>query len=80
MSRPDPFMTSTNPVTGTPMGAVTVGDRLAMVRRFTREQCMQAQALPGLQASVQAAVARRLRQLTAWENEQHSRVRGSGTG
>lgn len=64
-------MTGKNPITGTPMGAVTVADRVAMVRQFTREQCMQAQALPGLGAGVQAAVARRLRQLTAEENQAH---------
>ena len=65
MSRPDPFMAGTNPITGGPMGAVSVQDRIAMVRGFDRSQCMQAQALTTLQASVQAAVARRLRQLQA---------------
>lgn len=80
MSRPDPFMTAVNPITGTPMGAVTVADRIAMVRTFTRRQCMQALALPNLSASVQAAVSRRLRKLQADHTAAFRSAQRSGTG
>lgn len=42
---------------------MTVDDRIAAVRRFTREQCQAALALPGLQKTVARAVRSRLRQL-----------------
>lgn len=65
MSRPDPFMTGTNPITGDPMGAVTADDRKRMARNFNRQQCMDALAMPRLQTTVRAVVARRLRVLQA---------------
>lgn len=79
MSRPNPFLTQVNPITGTPMGAVTVADRIAMARKFTRRQCMQALALPDLAASVRAAVSRRLRTLHTEENEAFRATQRSGT-
>lgn len=61
----NPFMTGTNPITGKPMGACTVDDRIRMVREFNREQCLAALNLPHLQCTVRAAVAKRIRLLEA---------------
>lgn len=63
MSRANPFLTDTNPITGDPMGATTAADRIKMVRGFSRDQCNQARQLPDLAVTVQAAVAKRVREL-----------------
>lgn len=44
-----------------------VGDRVALVRDFTEDQCHQALSLPHLQRTVKYAVERRLRQLASPE-------------
>lgn len=43
--------------------AVTADDRVAMVRRFDRDQCTRALALDDLQKTVASALKRRLRKL-----------------
>jgi hypothetical protein len=45
-------------------GAVSVDDRVRMVRGFTTEQCLQALRMPNLQTSVREAVERRMRKLS----------------
>ena len=65
MPHKDPFVTGH--YDGHDIGDVTVADRLARVKTFTRGQCMDALFLDDknqyLQSSVRAAVARRLRAL-----------------
>jgi hypothetical protein len=76
-------MTDTNPITGEPMGAWTAEDRISLVRGFDREQCLAALNLPNLQATVRAAVAKRIRLLEANRYAELSAgggVQRSGTG
>ena len=63
MSSRNPFVTGINPMTGGQLMHCTAEDRIRAVRRFNRDQCMQAMQIKGLQKTVIAAVARRLRQL-----------------
>lgn len=57
-----PFATGSHPVYGE-IGATDAASRIQMVRRFGREQCIQALGMSHLQTTVRAAVARRLRQI-----------------
>lgn len=78
----NPFLDSTNPITGEPMGAVTAQDRIEMVRGFGIDECQQALLLPDLQITVHAALAKRLRLLNSnrYAALQAGGVEGSGTG
>jgi len=57
----DPFMTGT--WGGRPIGAVTAGDRLDMIRNFDLAEIDQALQVEGLQKTVVAALQRRRRQI-----------------
>jgi hypothetical protein len=57
----DPFMTGT--WGGRPIGAVTAGDRLSMVKGFSLQEIDQALQLDHIQKSVRAALQRRRRQI-----------------
>ncbi len=46
---------------------VTADDRIRAVKAFSREQCLAALAVPGLQKTVERVVQARLRQLAAGE-------------
>lgn len=71
----NPFYTGR--VNGQPVGPVSAQDRIDRVQRFNRQQCEQAQAIEGLQKSVQAAISRRLRQLKTLDNPVHDNMRGN---
>ena len=74
MSSLGPFATETHPEFGE-IGTTDVAGRIEMVKQFDRDQCMRAMQMPSLQATVRAAVARRLRQL-----ERDGQIARSGTG
>ena len=65
MPHKDPFVTGHHD--GHDIGDVTVADRLARVKTFTRGQCLDALHVDGrrpyLQSSVRSAIGRRLRKL-----------------
>lgn len=71
MSSPanNPFITGT--YRGREYGAVTADDRVSMVRRFDRQQCLAALELPSLQKTVRDALDRRLHTL---DRKERSRV------
>ena len=62
MSSLGPFATETHPEFGE-IGTTDVAGRIQMVKEFDRDQCMQAMQMSELQATVRAAVARRLRRI-----------------
>lgn len=57
----NPFLTNIRGFDGQRLDAGTAGDRAAMVPGFSRTECEAALAIPGLQATVRAAVRRQLR-------------------
>lgn len=73
MTDSNPFNTARNPITGQPMGATSVEERLNRVPRFTAQQCRDALALPGLQKTVADALRRRLTHIEAQEAETNER-------
>jgi len=63
-----PFRTGTNPL-GDPMGHLDSESRIAAVRDFDRDQCIQALAMVNVQSSVRKAVYARIRKLNKLERE-----------
>lgn len=59
----NPFLTNIRNFQGERVAALDAMERIRMVERFNAYECEQASKVPDLQATVETAIAKRLRKL-----------------